>query len=267
MTDIAIFDAALIDILVPALVAGLLVISTHIPLGFKVLSRGIIFMDLAIAQVAGLGALLMTVLVGEQAPPLVTQLGAVTLALAAAMLLQRCERLTERYQEPLIGTLFVLAATAGILVLAGDPHAGEHMTELLSGQILWVSREQLITSGAITGILLVALWVTRQNRALFYALFAIAITLSVQLVGVYLVFATLIIPALSTARIKHRKRRLQIAYGLATMGYLLGLSGSALLDLPTGPLIVWALAVCGVLTAMLTSKATNVAKRQQPYSV
>jgi len=256
MNDIAVFA----DILLPAFVAGLLVICTHIPLGFKVLSRGIIFMDLAIAQVAGLGALFVTVVIGEQAPPLLTQLGATLLALAAALLLLRCERLTQRYQEPLIGILFVLAATAGILVLAGDPHAGEHMTELLSGQILWVSREQLITSGALTGILLVALWVTRQSHAMFYALFAVAITLSVQLVGVYLVFATLIIPALSTVPISHEKRRLKVAYALAIVGYGVGLSASALLDLPTGPLIVWTLAICGAITA-------SVAKTQHKYSV
>jgi zinc/manganese transport system permease protein len=252
--------AVFADILLPALVAGLLVISTHVPLGFKVLSRGIIFMDLAIAQVAGLGALLITVLVGEQAPPFVTQLGAMILALGAALLLMRCEQLTQRYQEPLIGTLFVLAATAGMLLLAGDPHAGEHMTDLLSGQILWVSREQLITSGALTGVLLIALWFTRRSHAMFYALFAVAITLSVQMVGVYLVFATLIIPALSTVRIPHTKRRLQLAYGLATIGYALGLAGSALLDLPTGPLIVWTLALSGAITAF-------VAKAQQKYSV
>ena len=256
MNDIAVFA----DILLPAFVAGVLVICTHIPLGFKVLSRGIIFMDLAIAQVAGLGALLVTVLIGEQAPPLVTQLGAMLLALSAALFLLRCEQLTQRYQEPLIGTLFVLAATAGILVLAGDPHAGEHMTELLSGQILWVSREQLITSGAMTGILLVALWVTRQSHAMFYALFAVAITLSVQLVGVYLVFATLIVPALSTVRISHAKRRLQTAYALAVVGYGVGLITSALLDLPTGPLIVWTLAICGAITAA-------VVKTQHTYSV
>ena len=256
MNDITVFA----DILLPALVAGLLVICTHVPLGFKVLSRGIIFMDLAIAQVAGLGALLVTVFIGEHASPLETQLGAVLLALGAALLLLRCERLTQRYQEPLIGTLFVLAATAGILILAGDPHAGEHMTQLLSGQILWVSREQLLTSGALTGLLLVALWVTRHSQAMFYALFAIAITLSVQLVGVYLVFATLIIPALSTVRITHNKRRLQIAYALATVGYVIGLVGSALLDLPTGPLIVWTLAICGSATAL-------VVKTQHKYSV
>lgn len=255
MNDIAVFA----DILLPALVAGLLVISTHIPLGFKVLNRGIIFMDLAIAQVAGLGALLMTVLLGEDVTPAVQQSGAVLMALGAALLLLRCERLTQRYQEPLIGSLFVLAATAGMLVLAGDPHAGEHMTDLLSGQILWVSREQLITSGALTGVLLIALWITRHSQAMFYALFAVAITLSVQLVGVYLVFATLIIPALSTVRITHKKSRLQVAYGLATVGYALGLAGSALLDLPTGPLIVWMLAACGAITV-------SVAKTQHKYS-
>lgn len=256
MNDFSVFA----DILFPALVAGLLVISTHIPLGFKVLSRGIIFMDLAIAQVAGLGALLVTVFVGENASPLVTQTGAVLLALSAALLLLRCERLTQRYQEPLIGTLFVLAATAGMLLLAGDPHAGEHMTDLLSGQILWVSREQLITSGAITGLLLLALWVTRQSASLFYALFAVAITLSVQLVGVYLVFATLIIPALATARITSQRKRYSVAYGLAVVAYAGGLIGSALFDLPSGPLIVWCLALCGAITAF-------VANAQQKYSV
>jgi len=250
----------LTDILIPAFVAGLLVISTHVPLGFKVLSRGIIFMDLAIAQVAGLGALLVTIVFGENASPLMTQLGAVLLALTGAFVLMRTEKLSARYQEPLIGTLFVLAATAGILMLTGDPHAGEHMTDLLSGQILWVSRNQLITSAALTGMLLIALWVLRQNHAMFYALFAIAITLSVQMVGVYLVFATLIIPALCTAQITHQKRRLLVAYSTAAIGYAVGLAASALLDLPTGPLIVWTLALCGVFTSL-------VAKTQQKYSV
>ena len=255
MDDLIVFA----DILLPAFVAGLLVIATHVPLGFKVLDRGIIFMDLAIAQVAGLGALLVTVLAGEGAPPLLTQLGAVVLALSASMLLMACERLSQRYQEPIIGTLFVLAATAGILVLAGDPHAGEHMTDLLSGQILWVSREQLITSGALTGVLLIALWVTRHSRQMFYALFAVAITLSVQLVGVYLVFATLIIPALATVKIRYQRPRLRAAISLATLAYAIGLVGSALLDLPSGPLIVWTLAICGIISA-------TVSKTQRNYS-
>ena len=247
LNDLTIFA----DILLPAFIAGLLVISTHIPLGMRVLDRGIIFMDLAIAQVAGLGALLVSVAIGSDASATFVQLGAVTLALLAAFFLMHCERLTQRYQEPIIGSLFVLAATASILILASDPHAGEHMTDLLAGQILWVQPSQLILSGALTGALLVALWVARQSHRLFYALFAVAITLSVQLVGVYLVFATLIIPALATVRIASHRRRYQVAYGLAMVAYAAGLICSALFDFPSGPLIVWSLALCGMSTTAL----------------
>ena len=253
----------LADILLPAFVAGLLVIATHIPLGFKVLSSGIIFMDLAIAQVAGLGALLATVLIGESVSPAVAQCGAVILALGAAFLLMRTECWTPRYQEPIIGTLFVLAATAGLLILAGDPHAGEHMNDLLAGQILWVTRAQLITSGAITGILIIALWVTRHSREAFYALFAVAITISVQLVGVYLVFATLIIPALATVNVQPARHRYITATLLAAVAYALGLIGSALWDLPSGPLIVWSLAFIGLMTVLnhLISRFTADGRR------
>lgn len=247
LNELAIFA----DILLPAFIAGLLVISTHIPLGMRVLDRGIIFMDLAIAQVAGLGALLVSVAMGENISPMLVQLGAVSLALVAALFLMRCERLTQRYQEPIIGSIFVLAATAGILILAGDPHAGEQMTDLLAGQILWVKPSQLVLSGALTGILLIALWVARHSHKMFYALFAVAITLSVQLVGVYLVFATLIIPALATVRMASQRKRYQVAYGLAIVAYAAGLISSALFDLPSGPLIVWTLALCGLGTSAL----------------
>ena len=247
LNDLAIFA----DILLPAFVAGLLVISTHIPLGMRVLDRGIIFMDLAIAQVAGLGALLVSVAMGENTSPMLVQLGAVSLALLTAFFLMHCERLTQRYQEPIIGSIFVLAATAGILILAGDPHAGEQMTDLLAGQILWVKSSQLVLSGALTGILLIALWVARHSHNMFYALFAVAITLSVQLVGVYLVFATLIIPALATVRMASQRKRYQVAYGLAIVAYAAGLISSALFDLPSGPLIVWTLALCGLGTSAL----------------
>ena len=134
------------------------------------------------------------------------------------------------------------------------------MSDLLSGQILWVSREQLITSATLTGMLLIALWLTRQSPIMFYALFAVAITLSVQLVGVYLVFATLIIPALATTLITHAHRRLAIAYATAAAGYALGLIGSAWLDLPSGPLIVWTLSASALITV-------SVVKKQQKYSV
>lgn len=240
-----------LDILLPALCAGLLVIATHVPLGTQVLQRGIIFIDLAIAQVAGLGAYLTTMLLGQEVSAIWVQTGAVVLALTAAWLLVATERLSQRYQEPLIGIVFVLSATAVMLLLAKDPHGGQHLSDLLAGQILWISREQILYSALATIVILLAMLLLRGWRAAFYSVFAVAITVSVQLVGVYLVFATLIIPALATVALTSPRLRLLAGYGCALLGYALGLIGSAQYDMPTGPLIVWMLALAGVLSALV----------------
>jgi zinc/manganese transport system permease protein len=92
--------------------------------------------------------------------------------------------------------------------------------------------------------------VQRLGRFGFYAVFAVAVTASVQLVGVYLVFSSLIIPALAT-RGQQGKRRHLLAFGLGALGYALGLAASALFDLPSGAVIVWALAVCTLAGAAL----------------
>jgi len=238
------------SILLPAFCAGLLVIATHVPLGMQVLQRGIIFIDLAIAQVAGLGAYFVTMLLGSEAPVVWVQVGAMGMALVAAWLLVATERVTTRYQEPVIGIVFVLAATAVVLLLANDPHGGQHLSELLAGQILWISWAQIFYSALVTLVLLGAIFLFQGKRAWFYSLFAVAITVSVQLVGVYLVFATLIIPALATIKLQG-KRRLWVTYSVAMAGYALGLLGSALFDLPTGPLIVWTLAAVGVVALVM----------------
>ena len=239
-------------ILGPALVAGLLVLATHVPLGMQVLDRGIVFIDLAIAQIAGLGVIAANAL-GLPAGGIAVQVAAVSSALLGAWLLTWTERKAPHDQEALIGVLFILAACAGILLLAGNPHGGEHLKDLLVGQILWVGTTQLLWLGAISALLLVALWrgwVSRLGRFGFYATFAVAVTASVQLVGVYLVFSSLIIPALATRRMQNG-RRLWVAYPLGALGYALGLALSAVLDLPSGAVIVCTLAVCAVLTVML----------------
>jgi zinc/manganese transport system permease protein len=239
------------SILLPAFCAGVLVMATHVPLGIQVLQRGIIFIDLAIAQVAGLGAYLVTMVLGSEAPVAWVQVGAMGMALVAAWLLVATERVTTRYQEPVIGIVFVLAATAVVLLLSNDPHGGQHLSELLAGQILWIGWGQIFYSALLTCALLGAIFLFQGKRAWFYSLFAVAITVSVQLVGVYLVFATLIIPALATIKLNGTRLRLWATYLVAVAGYVLGLLGSATLDLPTGPLIVWALAVAGVVALLL----------------
>ncbi len=238
-------------ILGPALIAGLLVLATHVPLGMQVLDRGIVFIDLAIAQIAGLGVIGADVL-GLPEGGVAVQAAAVGAALLGAWLLTWTEKRAPQHQEALIGVLFILAACAGILLLASHPQGGEHLKDLLVGQILWVNATQLMWLAGVSGVLLAALWlgyVQRLGRFGFYAAFAIAVTASVQVVGVYLVFASLIIPALGSAR-QHGRRRQAWAYGLGALGYALGLALSALFDLPSGAVIVCTLAGCGALAAV-----------------
>ena len=235
-------------ILAPALIAGLLVLATHVPLGTQVLDRGIIFIDLAIAQIAGLGVIAADAL-GLPEGGVAVQVSAVGAALLGAWLLTWTERKVPEQQEALIGVMFILAACAGILLLAGNPHGGEHLKELLVGQILWVNTTQLLWLAFVSAVLLALLglgWVERLGRFGFYGAFALAVTASVQLVGVYLVFSSLIIPALAT-RAWRGPRRLALAYGLGALGYALGLALSALLDLPSGAVIVWTLAACALV--------------------
>jgi zinc/manganese transport system permease protein len=90
--------------------------------------------------------------------------------------------------------------------------------------------------------------VDRMGRFGFYSVFALAVTASVQLVGVYLVFSSLIIPALATRGYRGRRRD-AVAYAVGALGYALGLALSAVFDLPSGAVIVWTLAACALLAA------------------
>lgn len=239
-------------ILGPALLAGLLVLSTHVPLGRQVLRRGIIFIDLAVAQIAGLGVLAAHML-GWEHDDLALQATAFGAALFGALALYQCEKRWPELLEALIGTSFVLAASAGILLLAGNSRAGEHLSELLVGQILWVETGQLGPVALLYALILTVWFRFRAARhpLLFYTLFSLAVTASVQLVGVYLVFASLIIPALAVRR---RRGTLLLGYAVGALGYTAGLLAAALFDLPAGALIVWMLAGFGLLTS-LTIKA------------
>jgi len=239
------FDGLDPSILLPALFAGLLVLSTHVPLGREVLSRGIIFIDLAVAQIAVFGVVLATTM-GLEEHGFMVQLAAATSAIVGGLLLNWSEKLWPQMQEALIGTTFVLAATGSLLVLHGNPHGAEHMTQLLSGQILWVGYRDLIPVAILyIGILLLWFMPKRRSRAWFYLLFALTVTMSVQLVGVYLVFTSLIVPALA-ARAVPGRRGLILGYAVGVVGYVVGLVLSALFDLPAGPMIVWMLALAAV---------------------
>ena len=235
-----------LSILWPAMIAGVLVTATHVPLGMQVLSRGIVFIDLAIAQIAGLGVIGADWL-GFEPQGWAAQVAALAAAFAGALLLTWTEKRWPDVQEALIGVAFILAASGALIELSAHPHGAEHLKELLVGQILWVDPSRLLLVGVAYAAILLG-WFAfgeRVGRVGFYLLFACAVTVSVQLVGLYLVFATLIVPALATRRML--RHRLAAAYALGATGYAVGLATSAMTDWPSGPAIVWVMSALAVL--------------------
>lgn len=238
-------EAADLKLIGPAFIAGLLILITHVPLGRQVLGRGIVFLDLAVAQMAALGVIAAHY--AGLGPGWMVQVFAVSAAVAGAALLNLAEQRWPETQEALIGSVFVVSASLGILLLAHDPHGGEAMQDLLAGQILWVSNQQLLAAAAITAALAALLLTPFARRGIgFYLLFACAVTLSVQLAGVYLVFASLIVPALAVRRISGY-RGLLAGWCIGVLGYAAGLAFSVLFDLPSGAMVVCALALVALL--------------------
>ena len=251
MTVMELLDWTIIG---PALAAGLIILSTHVPLGQEVLKRGIIFIDLAIAQVAGLGVIAAHSMRWDP-NGFEVEIAAVSAALIAALGLNWTEKHWPEIQEPLIGTLFILAATGGILLLAGNPHGSEHLKELLVGQILWSTWSTLLPVALLYAVVLVV-WFTQREKfgpLGFYITFAIVVTASVQIVGIYLVFASLIIPALATSRLR-RGNRLVLGYVIGGLSYFTGIVLSALFDQPTGAITVWAMAAIALIAGYFLSE-------------
>jgi len=234
-----------LTLIVPAFLAGLLVMVTHVPLGIQVLARGIVFIDLAVAQIAGLGVIFADWL-GFEPHGAGVQIAALAAALAGALALTWTDKHWPDVQEAVIGVSFILAANLAILLLASNPHGGEHLKDLLIGQILWVTPAALLPVAVLSAVI-AALWFgagPRIGRIGFYVLLACAVTVAVQLVGVYLVFTTLIVPALATRRMT--RYRLAACYLLGILGYAIGLGASLISDFPPGPLIVCVMTALGV---------------------
>ena len=176
-------------------------------------------------------------------------------ALIAAAILHWTDKRWPEIQEALIGTLFVLAATGSVLLLAENPHGGDYLKDILVGQILWTTWHMLIPVAVLYAVLLCVWFFGRERlgRALFYGTFAFAVTAAVQIVGVYLVFASLILPALATRRM-NGPWRLLTGYAIGALAFLAGITISALLDLPTGAVTVWSMAFIALLAGLVIGK-------------
>lgn len=214
------------------------------PLGVQVLRRGVVFMDLAVAQAAA------AVVVGvhaawPEAGPLWLQLAAMLGAVLASVAVAGMARRWPAQREALIGLLYVGAASLALLGAGLDPHGKEHLLALLAADVLWVSPQA--TAGLCVGAVLVALWgrvpAAHADRW-FYLAFAGVVSWAVPALGLFVVFGALMAPALWIAR----GGRLRTAMALAMAIGALALGTSWLLDLGSGPTVALALAGWGLLS-------------------
>lgn len=236
----------LLDIVAPAIVAGFMIASIHGPLGIEVLRRGIIFIDLAIAQIACLFVVLVDLFTHEGSWAL-RQLVAIGAALLAAWFFRTVEKILPKEQEAIIGVCFVLAASGVLLALANHPHGGEAMQDILSGQLLFVSWSDIFAFAPlyVVAILLWFSWPRMRTGAWFFAIFAVVVTASVQLIGLYVVFASLILPALAVNKISTGRARRSMLCGWFAI--VVGIGASVWSDLPAGPLLVFVYAATAIL--------------------
>lgn len=247
-------------ILLPAFALCALMIATHTYLGLHVLARGIIFVDLALAQVAALGVS-VAFLMGWDVHGLYAQLTALVFTMLAAVVLAKLRDIPDKTaREVIIGCLYVVATAVAIVILSRSSQGMEELKAMFSGNILWVRWEEVALLAAVYAVLMVLHAVffrrfkalsfdepaARKNgftwELLFFMSFALVITLAVNLAGVLMVFAFLIIPAFAASLLARSFfARLALGGVLAMLGSLGGLWLSFVEDLPAGPVIVAAL--------------------------
>jgi len=229
--------------LVPAL-ALLAGVAALAPLGVQVLARGVVFIDLAVAQAAAAAALWAGAWI-DHPSLLQSQAAAAAGALCCAAAVAALARRRPAQREALIGLLYVLGACAALLGARQDPHGRERLAELLAADVLWAGWPQVALLSACAAAVALARRVLGRD-ALFYPVFALAASVAVPVLGLFVVFAALIAPAL-WQRAGWRAAPAAMA-GVAAVALGLGLSW--LLDAPSGACVAMALAGWGVLSVV-----------------
>ncbi|HYG24349.1 MAG TPA: metal ABC transporter permease [Verrucomicrobiae bacterium] len=228
--------------------------------GLHIIRREVIFVDLALAQVATLGTCLCLYL-GHEADDPHNYIWSVGFTLAGALLFTftRASKQARVPQEALIGIIYVVAAAAGILLLSKSPHGKEELQRTLVGDLLTVTPGQIGKTAVLYAAIAAVHFIFRRKFIalsfthdrvdkglsfrlwdfLFYALFGLIVTSFVQIGGVLLVFSYLIVPAAcGTYLANSLAARLLVGWGVATLASMAGLYASFRLDLPTGAAVV-----------------------------
>ncbi len=246
-----------IDLLIWPFLAALVLTGIHVYLGLHVVTRGVIFVDLALAQVAALGTAVGLIL-GWEHDGISTYLVALGFTFMGALLFSITRTKHNRVpQEAIIGITYVVAAAVMILLFSKSPEGGEHLNHLLVGSILFVTPKLVGYTFFLYAAIGIFHWVNRKAFLsvsagqhseryntrfwdfLFYLTFGFVVTSSVKIAGVLLVFSFLIIPAVAALLfVDGVKNRLFFGWGFGVIGSLLGMAASLLLDIPTGAAIV-----------------------------
>jgi zinc/manganese transport system permease protein len=245
----------MLDLMIPPIAAGLVILSIHAYLGLHVIARGVIFIDLAFAQIAALGATVGFLMGVDHDTPLSLALS-VGFTLVGALIFSFSDlEETVVPQEAVIGITFVVASAAVILVAGFTAEGAEHIAETLTGTLIWVAWPQIIRMAVVYTVLGVIYYIFRKHflsvslgetapraRAwdfLFYVLFGIVISLSVPVAGVLMVFSSLVMPAVVAFLFTSRfSTALWIAWGVGAVAHVTGVVASFRSDVPTGPLLV-----------------------------
>lgn len=250
------------------IVMCLVLAGMHCYLGLHVLARGVIFVDLSLAQVASFGATLSLIWDPEHRSPLgyFLALGATFLAAGLFAFGRRHEHRFS--QEALIGIVYAMATAAVVLVVDRLAHGAEHLKEAIVGQILWVGwREVIHTFLIYSAVGLVHFVFRRQFFAsstgtrsrplwdfLFYALFGVVITSSTHVAGVLLVFSFLIVPAVVSGLFFSTTRaRLLFGWLLSSLLSVAGMYISYKTDAPVGAVMVVLFTIIPILSLLALS--------------
>ncbi len=239
--------------LLPAFLACLILTGIHTYLGLHVVRRGIIFLDIALAQIAALG-ITLAMAWGYEAESEAAYFFALVTTMVAAILFSVIRR-QKVFLEAIIGITFAVSSSLSILVADRLPHGGEHLKYILNGNILWVAHGELLKTAIIYSVIGLIHFLLRnklmamsENHGekhsfwldlFFYGSFGLVITSSVQIAGVLLVFSFLIVPSvMSQLFFKTWKQQTIFGWLLGLIVSILGIFLSYHYDLPTGAALV-----------------------------
>ncbi|HEV8318399.1 MAG TPA: metal ABC transporter permease [Vicinamibacterales bacterium] len=280
----------MLQFLAAPFVASLILTGIHAYLGVHVVERGVIFVDLSLAQIAALGAtmaLLMPISLGDPHAPVVYWISLGFTFIGAAVFSMIRTRRARIPQEAIIGISYAVASAAAILAMSKSTSQAEHLKDMLVGNIIAVSWDEVLRTAVLYGIIGAFHYVFRSKflaisinpqRAeaagislrfwdfLFYASFGFVVTSSVAIAGVLLVFCYLIVPSVAAMLFADRiGPRLAIGWSMGTIVSALGVYLSLVLDLPTGATIVCTFGLVLVVLALVRLMIPGVQTRDVRY--